>query len=148
VHSVTFNRVETGQQERATVGHMFRGSRVLAISGDDPVVVILERGEVFTIPGGSVLRTEASAAPRATRTEKVTVPALPAAHPGAVKGVSYHSGAHGVRTLAVGDLVPGSLRVVSIVRGDPVMVSVLSARGTISSYELCGAGSVAAWRYA
>jgi hypothetical protein len=126
---------------------MFRGSRVLAISGGDPVVVILERGEVFSVPGGSVVRTEASAAPRATRTEKVTVPALPS-HPGEVRAVSYHSGAHGVRTIRVGGYYRGNLLVVSISRGDPVMLGLMDAHDIETSEILCGAGSVAEWRYA
>jgi hypothetical protein len=151
VHSVTFNRVETGQQERATVGHQFRGAKVLAISGADPVVVILERGETFAVPSGSVVHTEASAGPRVTRTAKPEAEPAPVAQPvqpGAVKSVSYHSGPHGVRTLSVGSLVAGSRRVVGIGRGDPVVVSLLNARGEIESETLCGAGSVAAWKYA
>jgi hypothetical protein len=146
MQSVTFNRVETGEQERATVGHQFRGSKVLAISGDDPVVVILERGEVFPVPSGSVVHTEAEAEPRAVRTERVAKPDPVASpvHPGEVKGVSYHSGAYGERTIRVGDLV-GSKRITGIVRGDPVMVSAVDAKGLITSVSLCGAGSISKW---
>jgi hypothetical protein len=52
-----------------------------------------------------------------------------------------------VRTVRVGDLVAGSKRVVSIGRGDPVMISVLDARGETSSYTLCGVGSVSRWHF-
>lgn len=141
-----------GVLRTARVGHLFECDdgirrKVLAIDSGDPVCVLLEGGRMLSIPCGSIVQVGESTSPKAAR----TVEAVPAAvvspvHRGSVKAVTYHSGAAGPRTLTVGDLIDGRLRLVGIMPGDPVTISLLDARGEITSREVCGLGSVAEFR--
>jgi hypothetical protein len=145
-----------GRVRTARIGHVFEcadGSRrrVLALDSGDPVCVLLEGGGMFTVPAGAVLRTEDADMPAPVRTEKPPskrAEPVVSVHPGAVRSIVYHTGANGPRTVAVGDLIDGRLRLTQIVVGDPVHVTLLDARGETTSRAVCGAGSVAVWRYA
>jgi hypothetical protein len=138
---------------RAEVGHLFQCNdgerrRVLAIDSGDPVCVLFEGGVMMSVPCGAIVSVEGEASPKAVRTEKATAPvAAPAVGLGAVHSITYHSG-YRQRTPTVGDLIDGRLRLTHIMPSDPVHAVLMDARGVSTNRELCGAGSVAVWRYA
>jgi hypothetical protein len=146
--SIVFNEIETGRQQRVTVGHMWRGEKVLRIAGEDPVCILQGHG-IETIPAGMVVHAEPDGRPVPPRTVKAAVPEPVAqlVHRGSVKSMVYHHG-HKRHELVVGQLVEGRFRLTEIFDGDPVHISLLDARGAITSRELCGLGSVAEFRYA
>ncbi len=57
IRSVTFHDRPQGAQT-AIVGRMFRNRRVLAINGSDPTTIVLDQGEIVSIPAGCVVRVE------------------------------------------------------------------------------------------
>ena len=102
---------------------------------------------MLSVPCGSIVTVGETASPKAPRTVKETVPEVVASPvQGEVKSFDYHHG-HKQHALKVGDLIDGHLRLTRIMRSDPVVIWLLDAKGETTSREVCGAGSVAAWRF-
>ncbi len=57
IRSVTFHDGPQGART-AVVGRMYRNRRILAINGSDPTTIVLDQGEIVSIPAGCVVRVE------------------------------------------------------------------------------------------
>jgi hypothetical protein len=144
-HSVLFSTEVEGPDrvQTASVGRLFRGRRVLSISGGDPVCITVEGGETHLVPAGSVLHTEGAApAPKVTTKGNTAVPPKVELGAGGVRAVTFMDGFR-QRTIKLGDLMAGSW-VTSFVKGDPA--TVVLANGSVGMEF--SAGSVSKWTMA